>query len=508
MANILSDSLLSRLSEFVAAEMGLYFPKERWPDLERGIGSAAREFNFEDTESCIHWLTSSPLTKDQIEILAGYLTVGETYFFRENNSFHILEEHILPELIRSRRQTERRIRIWSAGCCTGEEPYSIAILIDRMIPDLKDWNITILATDINPRFLQKASHGLYNEWSFRATPSWIKERYFKKRKEGVWEILHEIKKSVTFSYLNLAEDAYPSLTNNTNAMDMVLCRNVLMYFAPERVKRVAQNLYRSLIDGGWLIVSPSEASHVVFSQFATVNFPGTVLYQKDSNRSRIGPIEEAPSFRWIDEPNVAIQPTVHSVPEPAPEIILPSEAKEFPLKEEDLRMEEPRPDPYAGTAALYEQGRYAEASEKITELLSAHPDDAKLMALLAKIYANQGRLGEALEWCRKAIAADKLNPGHHYLLAIVLQEQGKTEEVAVSLKRALYLDPHFVLAHFALGNLALRQGRFRESEKHFENAISLLSAYTQDEILAESEGITAGRLKEIIHSTVYRKALV
>jgi len=120
----ISEVSLSRLSEFVATEMGLHLPRERWSDLERGIRSAAQEFGFKDAEPCIDWLVSSPLARNQIEILASHLTVGETYFFREHKSFDILEEHLFPELIRTRRRGEQSLRIWSAGCCTGEEPYS------------------------------------------------------------------------------------------------------------------------------------------------------------------------------------------------------------------------------------------------------------------------------------------------------------------------------------------------------------------------------------------------
>src|SRR3989338_795723 len=111
MADRLPDMLLSQLSDFVAERMGFHFPRERWPDLERGIQSAARAFEFNDTELCIRWLFSSPVTQSQIEMLASHLTVGETYFFRERQSFEMLKERILPELIRKRRGSEQRLRI-------------------------------------------------------------------------------------------------------------------------------------------------------------------------------------------------------------------------------------------------------------------------------------------------------------------------------------------------------------------------------------------------------------
>src|SRR5450759_2678197 len=138
------SSLLSQLSEFVATQTGLYFPQERWGDLEGGIAAAAPDFNFSDRESCARWLLSAPLTRHMNEVLASHLSVGDTYFFREKQSLEIFEEHILPRLLQSRSKNGRCLSIWSAGCSTGEEAYTIAVLLDRIIPDLKDWDITIL----------------------------------------------------------------------------------------------------------------------------------------------------------------------------------------------------------------------------------------------------------------------------------------------------------------------------------------------------------------------------
>ncbi len=151
----MSEENLERLAAFVASRMGLWFPKERRRDLEQGLNSAARDLDFEDSEACLEWLLSSPLKRSHIEVLASHLTVGETYFFRDKKIFQLLEQIVLPELIQARRVNGKHIRIWSSGCSTGEEPYSIAILLSRMIPDLSDWRITILATDINHLFLRK-----------------------------------------------------------------------------------------------------------------------------------------------------------------------------------------------------------------------------------------------------------------------------------------------------------------------------------------------------------------
>ncbi len=498
MADRLPDILLSQLSEFVADRMGFHFPQERWADLERGIRSAARDFEFNDTESCVQWLVSSPVTQSQIEMLASHLTVGETYFFRERQSFEMLEERILPELIRKRRDSEQRLRIWSAGCCTGEEPYSIAILLKQLLPDLKDWQITILATDINPRFLQKVSEGAYGEWSFRGVPPGIKERYFKKWHNGRFEILPEIKRMVTFSYLNLAEDTYPSLLNNTNAMDVIFCRNVLMYFASARAKQVIRKFHHSLLDGGWLVVSPSEASQILYAQFVTVNFPGVIFYRKDSHRAAV-----SVSYGSEEETKPPLLPTIpfSFAPSPKTELTISEPLKEpvAPDTSEE-KVVEPEHNLCAEAMDLYEQGRYEEAAQTLSTLLARDPSDSKVMALLARVYANQGKLTEAIQWCEKALVVDKLSAACHVLHATILQERGATQEAARALQRALYLDQNLVLAHFALGNITRQQGKVKEAAKHFENARILLDAYSHEEILPESEGMTAGRLREFLQA--------
>jgi chemotaxis protein methyltransferase CheR len=457
----LSPPLLARLSEFVATQTGLYFPQERWDDLERGIAAAAPDFNFSDTEPCALWLLSTPLTRQVNETLASHLSVGETYFFREKQSLEIFGEQVLLPLWRSRRQNERRFRIWSAGCSTGEESYTIAILLDRLIPDLKEWNITILATDFNPKFLRKAAQGVYGEWSFRDAPVWLRERYFTKCGDGRFEIHPRIRKMVTFSYLNFAEDVYPSLSNNTSAMDVILCRNVLMYFTAQRAKQVTGNFYRALVDGGWLIVSPAESSNRLLSQFTPVDFPGAALYRKIVNAKSQSQAREYQVLQISGEAGVTPQSPLASPEEPAVTEISAGQVSHFPVLQSD---------------------------------------ESETPSRMALSYANQGRLSEALEWCDKAIMADKMNPLHHYLSATILQEQGQHEIAIQSLMRALYLDPDFVLAHFSLGNLHQSQGRYREAQRYFGNVLQLLHKHPQEEILADADGLTAGRMVEIATS--------
>lgn len=468
----ISRETLARLSEYLKTQMGLYFPEKRWGDLRKKMARAMKDFDYQDLSGFIEWLVSSPRSRREIEILASHLTISETYFWREPRVFEALVEQVLPGLIRVREKGERRLRIWSAGCASGEEPYSIAIALRRLLPVPEDWRITILATDINPGILSRAMAGVYGEWSFRGLPKRLKEEYFHRKEDGRFEILSEIRKMVTFTYLNLVEDLYPSPLNNTNAMDLIFCRNVLMYFTPERAVQVGQRLYNSLVDGGWLMVGASELSHQLFPQFASVHFPGTIVYRKDTGKSRPA---EVFRLKEISSPPPLRESTRIQVVESAS----PKQATSIETLDRSV------------------PGRDKAAPDKQEGEEATCDTTLKIRAL-----ADQGRLAEALSACDEALAADKLDPEIHYLRAIILQEQNREDEAIASLKRALYLDPNFVPAHFAIGNLMLRRGNVRAAKKSFENVLALLSACRAEDILPEFEGLTAGRCREIIQATV------
>jgi Methylase of chemotaxis methyl-accepting proteins len=323
-------------------------------------------------------------------------------------------------------------------------------------------------------------------------------------KKDHYRILPQIRRMVKFSYLNFVEDVYPALMNGTNAMDLILCRNVLMYFRQSYAQQVIANLHRSLVEGGWLIVSPVETSHILFTSFAAISFHGMTLYTKT-----LEPIRRAEDLGHGFEPAILkieteeVKPFT-DYPEPA---ITPLDETIQPLTtavEQPVNMP-PESDWYDASLELYLQGHYTEAANKITGKLSEIPDDTQAIELLARTLANQGQLVEAAEWCEKAINGDRLNAGCHYLRAMIEQELGKFNEAITSLKRALYINPDFVLAHFALGNLVRLQGKPKEAEKHFANALSLLKALRPEDILPQSEGMTVGRLMEIIQPTTFHR---
>lgn len=451
MPAVLNIPQLQRFADFLARVAGWSFPERRYGDMLRGVERAACELGFADAGACMDGLMQRPIGRREIEVLARYLTVGETYFLREPAVFQSLETDVLPMLIAARRQAGNlSLRLWSAACCSGEEAYSLAILLTRLLPDLPAWHITIFGTDINPLFLQRAEAACYPQWSFRDAPPWLLNGYFQPVSPGRFQLVRHIRRMVQFRYLNLVEDLPPALETYANAMDLILCRNVLMYFDPLQIQQVVARLRRSLNEDGWLIVGAAETSQTIFADFATVNFPEAVFYRKTP-----------------PEPGKPVHPAA-------------------------LQAEAP----------LYEQvfDRYPHDDfSRAAAIFSDAAPDVHIMLLRARICANQGRLDLAVEWGRQALAVDKLNLGAHYLMAVILEERGEPELAIEALRRVLYLEPCFVLAHFSLGNLERRLGR-PNHDKHFDNVLSLLNGYAPDDVLPESEGITAGRLAQIVQA--------
>jgi chemotaxis protein methyltransferase CheR len=453
--------------EVITARLGLEFSEGRRSTVLHYLASAASEFGFEDFDEFILWLLSTELKKEEIEKLASFLTITETFFWREPNVFSAFTDFILPELIKLKKDGDRTIRIWSAGCSTGEEPYSLAIALQRTIPDIKDWNIMILATDINPKALKKAETGIYTKWSFRGCPSWLQTGYFRNLGNERYEIAPKIKEMVTFRNLNLTEDVFPSFTNDSHSMDIIFCRNVLMYFTDEWVSRISRNLFRTLNSDGWFVVASCELSSYVFSQFKPVNFQDAILYRKGDTAITTGgasPFFFVPDIAEVkgeDEPGFRLLPELQLLPE--------------------LRLH-----PAIG-----------EGDEAVAESISEPAIVIDVISNISKL-ANKGHLQEALSLCNEGIAKDKLDIGLYSLRASILQELEMYNDAIASLKQAIYLDPNFIMAHFALGNLYVKQNKSRNARMHFKNVLDLISKLENDDIIPESDGISVKYINDIV----------
>ena len=454
----LSGAIYVCARELVAGRLGLDFPEARQADLERGLIRTARTSPASDPQTYLTWLATRRDDDPEWRRLAGHLTVGETYFFRDRACFEALEQEVLPSLIAARRSEGiLRLRLWSAGCATGEEPYSLAILLDRLLPDRAEWAATILATDINPAGLEAARRGRYREWSFRETPSWIRDRYFHRCTGETFELDPRIRRMVAFAPLNLGAGGYPTVVTNTSAMDLILCRNVLMYFTPEAQRATVARLQTALVAGGWLAVSPAEASVELFRPLAPVNFFGATIYRKEEPSADGRP--PTADGRWL--PSLQAEAVLPHLQAPAVPIEISGDPVGSPPEEQ-------------------------------SEAPPAPPTDLQR----ARSLANQGKLEDARHLCEAALARDRLDPDAHLLLAAICQERNQIPAALEALRRAIYLAPNFAPAHFLQGTLLLREGKHRQGQRSMETVVSLLSPLPRDEAVPGGDGLTAGRLLE------------
>ncbi len=468
----MKEQEFSALKHVLVERIGFNLTTSQIPVLKRRASMAAKEFGFNSVPAFIDWLQSSPLSSAGLEILISHFTTGETYFWREPSTFETFERVLVPSLIARKGPANKSIRIWSAGCSSGEEPYSIAIALKRCLPYTEDWNITILATDLNPRLLEKAKRGIYGKWSFRNVPDWFITNYFDPIRNQEYKIRDGIREMVTFNYHNLVTDPFPSALNQTQAMDLIFCRNVLMYLDLSIIRRISLGFYNCLVEEGYLIVGLSELSQELFSGFSTRPFPGVVFYQKTSKLP-----ENHDRFELNEQQK---------------ETEILSLTSLLPV----INHEKPTTDSQSKPAST-DQTNYATTWPESDEL---SPENSKALSNNIRQLANDGNLIQALEVCEQSLKVRRLDPLLNFFRAVIQQELHLENEAITSFYQTLYVSPDFLLAHFSLAVLLQRTGDIKRAKKHFQNALELLQQFKDDETVPESDGIMASRLREIIHA--------
>jgi chemotaxis protein methyltransferase CheR len=461
---------IDRLAEKIESETGLSFPEAKHRDLKLAIRRMAESLGLDSDAECIDWLLSGPWGQSKADLCALHLTIAETYFFREPRAFGLVCDYARDKIIDS-KDANRRLRIWSAGCCTGEEPYSIAMALRHAMPELDPRQISILGTDINSRNLQFARAGVYRHWSFRNIDTTLRKLNFSEQ-EGNSRLHDEIRELVTFSELNLAAPVYPSVATDTHAMDIIFCRNVLMYFSKPQAMKVIERFRQCLVNGGWLIVSPSEASAELFSGFSGVYYPDAIYFRKNSSAdcaapsrqvfSRLAPLEtDLEHLRTKDRIAHTVSRTV------------------------DLASK--RDNANAPALAKRNVARNAGKAEEETDAASR-----------ASTLANQGKSIEAMRCLEQAIKDRPTSSDLYYAKALVAMESGDTSDALQSLKRVIYLQPDCIIAHYLMGIIQSGQDRCGEACKKFETVSGLLSTLKADDIIPLSEGLSAAYLLESI----------
>jgi chemotaxis protein methyltransferase CheR len=466
----------ARFGNLVRSASGIEVPPVRRAELELAVGQALAATGSADTEA-LFLLLKDERGRPALDTMVEALTIGETHFFRNRPQFDALADHILPELI-ERRRGARQLRFWSAGCASGEEAYSLAILTERLLPDLDQWQVLILATDINRQSLAKAQRGVYSPWSFREVPLDVQGTYFTQRGRE-FEIVPRLRERVTFAYLNLVEDTYPSLLSHTHTMDLILFRNVLIYFRQATARRVIERMHGALAEGGWLVLGHADPSPGIFEQFAMHNLPGTVVYRKERQK------EKEKDAARDEESAQAVMVATRAADRVIAKAVAPAlKAAAF--------------DPYQDAFSLWQRGHIDAALRSLTALAAAQPRDARAPYLAAKIEANRQQLAQAETLVDEALRRAPLHAPAHYLHGLILQETGRPVLALAALRRCVYADPQFVLGHYALANLLSQTGQSDRGRKALENVSRWLAEHPRDELVAEGDGLTAGRLTELV----------
>lgn len=457
-----AGTAVARIADLLLSRTGLAHGPSRVADLETGIRRALARSGLAGVEAYAEGLRAEgPRGGRLLDDLLGEVTVGETYFFREPQHFDLLRREVLPDLLR-RRTDGSPLRFWSAGCATGEEPYSLAILLEE--EGLAD-RARILATDICRSAISRAWEGVYGKWALRASDEAFTRRYFS-RQGDQFRLDSRFRGRVALEYLNLAFDSYPSFALDVWGMDAIFCRNVFIYFDAATIRRAAGCLFASLAEGGWLVTGPSDPLLTDHAPFETVVTDAGVFYRR--------PLSE----RTAPERAVASPPAAPPPSPSAPQSSVPPVA----WSGEVVRLSQPIPPRPPRPAAV--------------RPLEPPMDEAAACALRIKALANSAGARAAAESAARDSAKYPLSAELHFVHAVLLISLGRDEEAVRGLRRVLYLDRTLAVAHFVLGALLARRGDVDGARSAYRKARDLSASRPPDELLPLSDGEPAGRLAE------------
>jgi chemotaxis protein methyltransferase CheR len=405
---------LELAAQRIEAEIGLDFRGAKRRQLHAALGRMAATLGLPGAHACAAWLLSGSWDDARSDLCARFLTIGETYFFREPRALDLVCERARAHLASGER---RPLRIWSAGCCTGEEPYSIAMALCRRVRPLAAGMAPILATDLNEAFLGFARAGIYRRWSFRRTDPADQKAFFRPLDDGRFEIDPALREQIRFARLNLAGADYPRAATGTLGMDIVFCRNVLMYFGREQVKAVVARLRDSLVDGGWLVVNASEASPELFRGFIPVYHEDAVYFQKRDTQPAEAPLP--PPARPARPARQGPRSVVTASPAPRASAArdVPGRApRAYALRQQDEVM--------ARVRSLADAGSREEALQCLRRAVEAAPLSALLQQDAALFAFEHGDRALARHGVKCLLYLDPDNAMGHYLAALIEDAEG------------------------------------------------------------------------------------
>jgi chemotaxis protein methyltransferase CheR len=477
---------VTELDEFrraIAERLGLSFDDSKDETLAEVLGRRAAAFGC-DPARYPRELATFPHDADELAALAGDLTVPETYFFRNIEQFHALAEAVVPARVKERGHPGT-LRVLSAGCASGEEAYTLAMILRDLEPG---WDAEILAVDVNPAGLERARRAQFSRWSLRETPADMQDRWFQVRPRGV-ELDETIRAAVRFERHNLvAED--PALWAAAR-YDVVFCRNVLMYFTPERARAVVARITRALAPDGFLFLGHAETLRGLSQEFHLCHTHETFYYRRRS------------------APLVPIVPVAHAAAERAPAVPRGDASDAWVdeirrASERVARLAAAVPARAPGVAAstwsldaareLLREERFADAVRAVDDLPAEADGDPDVLLLRSVVLVHAGEVERAEHACERLLAADDLSAGAHYVLALCRESTGDLAGAVEHDRMAVHLDPGFAMARLHLGLLARRAGDAPAMRRELDAAAALLEREDASRLLLFGGGFNRATL--------------
>jgi chemotaxis protein methyltransferase CheR len=507
MTPVLGRSELEQFRTIVARRLGLQVEDGRLDHLAEVLRRRMALVGSPRFDTYVERVMSSPGGAGELRALAEQLTVNETFFFRNADNFRALAETVLPERIRARTR-ERRLRILSAGCASGEEPYSLAILVREALPDLGSWDVKIVGIDVSPAMLAKATQARYTEWSLRATSEDVRRRYF--RADGRDFVLSPaIQKMVTFEERNLVDE--DPLFWQSLACDVVFCRNVLMYFTPDRARDVVRRIDQALLPGGYFFLGHAETLRGLSQEFHLCHTHDTFYYRR---RDASEPVV-ATGF-WAGAPREHAENSLAAVVESTSWVDVIQRASERIATLADGRAGSPDQEVPRNTSAgqpaqapaarawdlglvleAVRQERFSDALELISSLPADAHEDPDALLLRAVLLTNHGRLDQAEEVSSRLLALDELNAGARYLMALCREHRGDSTGAIEHDQTAIYLDAGFAMPHLHLGIMARRSGDAATAQRELGQALILLAREDASRLLLFGGGFSRDMLLQL-----------
>jgi chemotaxis protein methyltransferase CheR len=493
---------LDNFRTIIAGRLGLQFDNGRMDRLAEVLRHRLDARGGGTASAYLASIASSTNGCEELRALASYLTVSETYFFRCPDHFRVLREVALPSRIRA-RNSRRQLRLLSAGCASGEEAYSLAVLLKEHFPEVAGWDLTIIGIDINPTMLAKARAARYSPWSLRETSEEMRTRCF--RREGADSLLDEsFRRMVSFEERNLAvDDGTPW---DLEQFDIIFCRNVMMYLVPDAVRAVVERLTRALAPAGFLFLSHAETLRGLSRDFHLRHTHDTFYYQKREGVEAIPEPLSAPvsapllpvdglDISWVDAIRIASERINSLSQNSSTHVSSQVEASSPPARIEKGTALPPSAQ-FGFVFELLHQERFQAALETLNGLPSAATADSDAQLLRAVLLSNCGNVSAAQTVCEQILSSDDLNAGAHYVAALCREHVGDHDGAVEHDRAAIYLDPTFAMPHLHLGLLAKRRGDLVTSRRELEQARGLLPGEDASRLLLLGGGFGRETLLE------------